>query len=413
MSDTVIRVENLGKRYHIGKRERYRALRDVLTETVTAPLRWLRGAGNGSADSGPEQIWALKDVSFEVKRGEVVGIIGRNGAGKSTLLKILSRITDPIEGRAEIRGRVGSLLEVGAGFHSELTGRENIYLNGAILGMHKTEIDQYFDSITGFAEVSDFIDTPLKHYSSGMQLRLGFSIAAHLNADIVLADEVLAVGDLGFQNRSLGRMRVLAESGRTILFVSHNLNQIRRICRTCIWLDNGRVRAYGQTGEVVSTYESWCNKGTKQEGTEANHLEGRPGFFSWWVIHPENDGPHSISTMGPVVIAFKLRLEQRIHHGHHGLVLYGPDGAVAWGASQDGLRLEPGIIRFVYRLPGLPLKPGPYTWLVHISDEGVELDTWMAYPPLIISTVPYGHRTDRWQGLLNIQYTFEIQESAH
>ncbi len=201
-----------------------------------------------------DTIWALKDVSFEVKHGEVVGIIGRNGAGKTTLLKILSRITEPTEGRAEIHGRVGSLLEVGTGFHPELTGRENIYLNGAILGMKKAEIDRKFDEIVAFAEIEKFLDTPVKHYSSGMYVRLAFAVAAHLEPEILLVDEVLAVGDDAFQKKCLGKMGDVAREGRTVLFVSHNMGAINQLCPTCVWLDYGRIRSLGPTSPIVSSY---------------------------------------------------------------------------------------------------------------------------------------------------------------
>jgi lipopolysaccharide transport system ATP-binding protein len=256
MSDVAVRAENLSKLYRIGERDRYFTLRDTIMNFVRRPLARFSDNGNGVSSSSLAEstIWALKDVSFEVKRGEVVGIIGRNGAGKSTLLKILSRITQPTEGEARIYGRVGSLLEVGTGFHPELTGRENIYLNGAILGMKKAEIDRKFDEIVAFAEVEKFIDTPVKHYSSGMYMRLAFSVAAHLESEILIVDEVLAVGDAAFQNKCLGKMGDVAEQGRTILFVSHNDQAVRRLCKRCIWLDEGCVRQFGPTSEVLDAY---------------------------------------------------------------------------------------------------------------------------------------------------------------
>src|SRR5437899_10857018 len=234
MSDIEIRVESLSKLYRLGARqERYYTLRDTLTEAVARPYQKLAAffSRNGAGPRTPEasSIWALKDVSFDVKRGEVVGIIGRNGAGKSTLLKILSRITEPTEGRVRIRGRVGSLLEVGTGFHNELTGRENIYLNGAILGMKKAEIDRKFNEIVAFAEIEKFIDTPVKHYSSGMYVRLAFAVAAHLEPEILLVDEVLSVGDLEFQKKCLGKMSEVSEGSRTIVFISHQMSLIRRL----------------------------------------------------------------------------------------------------------------------------------------------------------------------------------------
>src|SRR6266849_2881953 len=275
MSDIAVKCEHLSKRYRIGEQERYKALRDVIADGLYAPIKWARTAldgrrmtvdGNGagprssflghpsSVAGRSDHIWALDDVSFEVKRGEVVGIIGRNGAGKSTLLKILSRITKPTKGQAEIHGRVGSLLEVGTGFHPELTGRENIYLNGAILGMHKGEIERKFDEIVAFAEVERFIDTPVKHYSSGMQTRLGFAVAAHLEPEILIVDEVLAVGDARFQKKCLNKMQDVGQQGRTVLFVSHNMSAITRLCERAILVEEGRILHDGPSSEVVAAY---------------------------------------------------------------------------------------------------------------------------------------------------------------
>jgi lipopolysaccharide transport system ATP-binding protein len=260
MSDTAIKIEGISKKYHIGRRKKsYRTLRETLSDAFTSPFRraanLLRGQATGAAELD-ETIWALRGVSIEVKRGEVVGLIGRNGAGKSTLLKILSRITEPTEGYAEIRGRVGSLLEVGTGFHNELTGRENIYLNGAILGMKRVEIDLKFDEIVTFAEVEKFIDTPVKHYSSGMYLRLAFAVAAHLEPEILLVDEVLAVGDARFQRKCLDKMQDVGHQGRTVLFVSHNMPAVTRLCPRTVLLDAGRVIKDGPSPQVVGAYLS-------------------------------------------------------------------------------------------------------------------------------------------------------------
>ena len=253
MSRPVISVHNLGKEYVIGARaDRNATFAETLTATISAPFQRLRRL-QGKVEPA-ERIWALKDVSFEVEQGEVVGIIGRNGAGKSTLLKVLSRITSPTEGRIEIRGRVASLLEVGTGFHGELTGRENIYLNGAILGMSRTEITRKFDEIVDFAGVEQFIDTPVKRYSSGMYLRLAFSVAAHLEPEILIVDEVLAVGDAEFQRKCLGKMREVSGEGRTVLFVSHNTAAVSDLCSEGVLLDHGRVRARGSVPVVLAQY---------------------------------------------------------------------------------------------------------------------------------------------------------------
>ncbi|MBL8189944.1 MAG: ABC transporter ATP-binding protein, partial [Acidobacteria bacterium] len=256
MSKRVIFCEGLGKQFRIGKREINKTLRDVLTDALAAPVRALktRFSANGFPGVPTETIWALKDVSFDIQHGEVVGIIGHNGAGKSTLLKILSRISEPTEGRIGIHGRVGSLLEVGTGFHPELTGRENIFLNGAILGMRRTEIIRKFDEIVEFAGVGKFLDTPVKFYSSGMYMRLAFAVAAHLEPEILIVDEVLSVGDAQFQKKCLGKMGEVAQSGRTVIFVSHNMAAVERLCSKVLVLENGRLIGNGQPRAMISNY---------------------------------------------------------------------------------------------------------------------------------------------------------------
>src|SRR5689334_15449120 len=248
MSEIAIRCDNVSKCYRLGSQEKYKALRDVIAKAIAAPFR------RDTSATPDAHIWALDDVSFEIKHGQVVGVIGHNGSGKSTLLKLLSRITKPTRGYAEIDGRVGALLEVGTGFHAELTGRENIYLNGAILGMRKAEIDRKFDEIVAFAEVERFIDTAVKHYSSGMYVRLAFGVAAHLETEILLVDEVLAVGDAQFQQRCLGKMHEAATGGRTILFVSHNMPAVMNICNRAILLSKGTVEMDASPDTVVSAY---------------------------------------------------------------------------------------------------------------------------------------------------------------
>ena len=283
MSDTVISVENLSKRYRIGtKEEGYKTIREAIIDGFTAPIRNLRRLRkltkfdsdlpnqlnqlNQSDGSNPSDvIWALRDVSFEVKQGEVVGIIGRNGAGKTTLLKILSRITEPTSGDVKLYGRVSSLLEVGTGFHPELTGRENIYLNGAILGMRKTEIDAKFDEIVDFAEIEKFLDTPVKRYSSGMYVRLAFAVAAHLEPEILVVDEVLAVGDAAFQKKCLGKMGAVAKEGRTVLFVSHNMVAVRNLCSRAIWLKDGSLY---RSGDVANVTESYLKESLRAESMD-------------------------------------------------------------------------------------------------------------------------------------------------
>jgi lipopolysaccharide transport system ATP-binding protein len=279
MSNIAVNVEGLCKKYHIGSLQKsYHRLTDQLADMVIAPFRragnLIRGHATGAAELD-ETIWALKDISFQIKSGEVVGIIGRNGAGKSTLLKILSGITDPTEGFADIYGRVGSLLEVGTGFHPELTGRENIFLNGAILGMKKAEIERKLDEIVAFAEIDKFLDTPVKHYSSGMFVRLAFSVAAHLEPEILMVDEVLAVGDMAFQRKCLGKMDDVAQAGRTVLFVSHNMGLLQQLCERGIFLHQGSVHTDGTITEAVDAYLQTLEQAKSQDLSKRTDRKGQ------------------------------------------------------------------------------------------------------------------------------------------
>ncbi len=288
MSSPIIKVNSLSKRYRIGAAEKgYKTFREAIVEGFSAPIKnfaRLRRLTEFKNSNEADVIWALKDVSFEVEEGEVLGIIGKNGAGKSTLLKILSRITEPTSGSVEIHGRVSSLLEVGTGFHPELTGRENIFLNGAILGMRKKEIERKFDEIVAFAEIEKFLDTPVKHYSSGMYVRLAFAVAAHLEPEILLVDEVLAVGDIAFQKKCLGKMEDVAKGGRTVLFISHNMGAIRSLCESAIWLDNGQIAHKGLVGEVVQDYEETqlrrLDESSYVVGRSPEDVRGKTFYFS-------------------------------------------------------------------------------------------------------------------------------------
>jgi len=291
--DVVIRVDQLGKRYRLGERVPYRTLRESLRRVVVTPVRrWVLRCGGDAGGQHGGEIWALRGVSFEVRAGEVLGIIGRNGAGKSTLLKLLTRITRPTEGRAEIVGRAGSLLEVGTGFHPELTGRENVFLNGAILGMTRAEIRRKFDDIVQFAGVEPFLDTPVKRYSSGMQVRLAFAVAAHLEPEILLVDEVLAVGDAEFQKRCLGKMSDVARSGRTVLFVSHNMPAISRLCQKVLVLSDGRAVYWGAPDEAIAFYlaSGAPEASGRADLTQAVRWPGAPERMLTWVSTHRGDG---------------------------------------------------------------------------------------------------------------------------
>lgn len=408
---SAIQVDSLGKRYRIGDRQRYLTLRDRLGNWLRAPLGMLRGrsngASNGASNAKAKHIWALRDVSLEIKEGEVVGLIGRNGAGKTTLLKILSRVTQPTTGWAEIRGRVGSLLEVGTGFHAELTGRENVFLNGAILGMGRREIERKFDEIVAFGEVSEFIDTPIKHYSTGMQMRLAFAVAAHFEPQIMLVDEVLAVGDIAFQKKCLGKMDDVAHAGRTIVFVSHQMNQIRRLCQRVIWIDGGGVRADGTAAEIVGAYEAAMSRGGEdrfEQGVSGVHTR----FVSWELQSGDGAMSSQLETLGEVKVRFEVKVGTEIRRGHHGVALFDADRQLIWAKAADDLWLPPGLHTLSHTFPSLPLRPGPYFWQVSLWDDGALADLWDCMPEMVIATPSFQHARDEWNGILNIPTEFSV-----
>lgn len=363
----VIRVENLGKRYRIGgPREAYGTLRDTIASAVQAPLRIL---SDRHRKDGAGEFWALKEVSFSVEQGEVLGIIGPNGAGKSTLLKILARVTYPTEGRARISGRVASLLDVGTGFHPELTGRENIYLNGAVLGMRRTEIQRKFDEIVEFAEVQQFLDTPVKRYSSGMYMRLAFAVAAHLEPEILVVDEVLAVGDAAFQKRCLGKMGSSATQGKTVLFVSHNMVALEALCNRAIWLEHGRIKAEGQPSQVVSMYlqtaapgltgRAWAG-GETPPGNDVVRLKSA-------CVRAVGGVPSDPITMRtPVVLEFEYWNLVPNTCLHLNLQLITQEGILAFASNpsdQSGWHGDPlpvGLFHSECHIPGDLLRAGQY-----------------------------------------------------
>ena len=402
MSETVIHAEGLGKRYRVGERERYLALRDVLTRAFTAAFR-----RNGHRRSN-DYLWALRDLSFEIQQGEVVGLIGRNGSGKTTLLKILSRITCPTAGCAEVHGRVGSLLEVGTGFHPELTGRENVYLSGAVLGMQKSEINRKFDEIVSFSGVERFLDTPLKHFSTGMQMRLAFAVAADLEPEILLVDEVLAVGDLEFQKKCLGKMKEVSGSGRTIVFVSHQMNQIRRLCQRAIWLEGGQIYKMGHTSRLVAAYESEMSSGAIVASRNGNREATKSQFIRWAILEPSSEVPNVLASTGSVKLAFEVVLKTPVRIGLHGIALYNCDRNLVWGTAVNSLDLSAGRHTFVHALPSLPLRPGPYSWRVSLWDEHGLVDDWQCVPEMLVATEPLTHPNDEWAGVLNIPAVFSV-----
>ncbi|MCP4420628.1 MAG: ABC transporter ATP-binding protein [Chloroflexi bacterium] len=372
MNDIAIQVENLSKQYHIGATQaRYQTFREAIINVATSPIRrvgkLLRGQATGAAELD-EIIWALKDVSFKVNRGEVLGIIGRNGAGKSTMLKVLSRITEPTKGKARIRGRVGSLLEVGTGFHPELTGRENVFLNGAILGMSREEIENKFDEIIAFAEIGKFIDTPVKHYSSGMQVRLAFAVAAHLEPEILLVDEVLAVGDASFQRKCLGKMGDVARGGRTILFVSHNMGAVNRLCERVIWIDNGQVVMSGEPQKVIGEYltrytnsEGQCLWPKGISNPESDELKA----LSISILDESDTVTSSISVHKPFALEIEYQVNSPLPYCRVGFQLTAIDGVIVFTAYDSdneayANRLEPGRYKARCQVPANLLNVGRY-----------------------------------------------------
>ena len=374
MGDIAIRVEGISKRYRIGRRENYQTLRDTLVSTVSAPFRMAgRLLRSQAADAAAldQTIWALNEVSFEIPRGEAIGIIGGNGAGKSTLLKILSRITEPTNGFAEIHGRVASLLEVGTGFHPELTGRENIYLNGAILGMRKTEIDRKFDEIVAFSEIERFIDTPVKHYSSGMYLKLAFAVAAHLEPEILLVDEVLAVGDVRFQKKCLGKMGSVAKEGRTVILISHNMGAITQLCERVILLENGRLKRMGIPEEVVTAYLG-SSLGAEAVSTWSNASpEPNPPkkvrIMSARLLSSDKQPVSLVTFSDPLLVEIEYEVKVSLNHlsischlfdSMNNLVFESMDSdSPEW---KDGLR-DPGRYLATTRVPPYLLRPGRYS----------------------------------------------------
>ena len=397
MSEIAIRCENISKQYRLGSQEKYKALRDVIANAMSAPFR------RRSAASEDIHIWALDDVSFEIKRGQVVGIIGHNGGGKSTLLKILSRITKPTRGHAAIDGRVGALLEVGTGFHAELTGRENIYLNGAILGMRKAEIDRKFDEIVAFAEVEKFIDTPVKRYSSGMYVRLAFGVAAHLETEVLLVDEILAVGDAQFQRKCFSKINEIGKHGRTILFVSHNMASVRSICEEAIVLDRGRLVAKGEVNEAVDRYLA-------QAGSDEDEVVETSNFT---VTSVQIKSEHSpvIKTFDPVEV--KVRFVPKAEVADAGLYvsILTTDLRRLTGLDFKDFATAPPlkageVCELGFAVESLPLLPGTYQLEVHLKDmaRGLIETVPRAYQFEVAETQVYGGRKlDRWFGTVGLR----------
>ncbi len=391
MSDIAVRAESLSKKYLIGAKQRHDRFGEQLVDIVTSPFRRASKLIRGQATSASElnqEFWALKDVSFEIKYGEIIGIIGHNGAGKSTLLKILSRITEPTHGYADIYGRVGSLLEVGTGFHPELTGRENVYLNGSILGMRRAEIDRKFDEIVDFAEIEQFIDTPVKHYSSGMYVRLAFSVAAHLEPEILLIDEVLAVGDVAFQKKSLGKMENVSQQGRTVIFVSHNMNALQRLCPQSILLNHGQLLTRDKTSQVIEQYLS--NVSSETTGPNSlidlsNQKRDGTGKIRFESVTYAGDKPslaYYPYTNGSLEISVSLISQSSCSVGSIAIVIFDRYGTKLVNADTlshgKTIALGEGRNTVTFRVDQLHLNPGMYTIGLWVADPPIEVYDYIA-----------------------------------
>jgi lipopolysaccharide transport system ATP-binding protein len=394
MSRTVIQVEGLGKRYRIGQPRQHNVLAHVIGDVLRAPVRLLSGKSNvpsassngktsahKSVKGGSPYIWALKDVTFDVKEGEVVGLIGRNGAGKSTLLKILARVTRPTEGHAELHGRIGSLLEVGTGFHPELTGRENVFMSGAVLGMRAAEIRRKFDDIVAFSEVERFLDTPLKHYSSGMQVRLAFAVAAHLEPEILFVDEVLAVGDIAFQKKCLGKMGDVAREGRTVILVSHNMAAINALCSRCVILNAGGIEFDGATDKATARYyaESLNVDSGSDLSDRRREGSGKARFTSLRIQAQDTGGcPLTVAYPGcDLVVDVELECKSDIAHANLAVIFYDSNGyrVIDTNTAQKGhfVMLKAGqTAQANFRLQEVLLKPGKYLIGLWLGREGIE-----------------------------------------
>jgi lipopolysaccharide transport system ATP-binding protein len=374
MDKPILTAENLGKSYQLGRQlQKEATFRDAIASAVKAPFRRLRAR---AGEETGEKFWALKDVSFEVKQGEMVGVIGRNGAGKSTLLKVLSRITEPTEGRATLRGRVASLLEVGTGFHPELSGRENVYLNGSILGMTRAEIAKKFDEIVAFSEVEKFLDTPVKYYSSGMYVRLAFAVAAHLDPEILIVDEVLAVGDVQFQKKCMGKMQQVASGqGRTVLFVSHNMSAVQRLCPRSILMRKGSVAFDGPTDDVVRQFLTYLNE-TAAVAFDKNPERSGSGtvrLTSARALDGEGNVARGLVAGRPASFEFAYANPGRARFAHFAVTVFNHLGDAAtqldtWFYDNDPIALaDQGTL--TASLPTLPLPPGEYRMQVSINPE--------------------------------------------
>lgn len=415
MGDLAIKAEGLGKRYRLGERERYVALRDVLARGFRRMLRQ-------SGERGPRQyVWALRNVSFDVREGTALGIIGANGAGKSTLLKVLSRITRPTEGWAELHGRVGSLLEVGTGFHPELTGSENVYMNGAILGMRRREIEAKFDDIVEFAELARFMQTPVKHYSSGMYVRLAFAVAAHLEPEIFLIDEVLAVGDANFQRKCLGKMDDVAHEGRTVLFVSHNMPAITRLCSEALWIHDGRIRLQGPADRVVKAYLETVSHADARRSLPAR-VDQAMCLRQVAILDARGQASPSVEMGEPFWIVVRYDINREVSGAHVITFVSTMDGVNLLGTGDADTRADrlgarqPGSYVGRVQIPAFLLGEGRYTVTVSMGVPYVQVfdrhENVVSFDVFDASSQRREWQHRRRPGLLGVELDWEVERVA-
>ncbi len=412
MTEFALKAENLGKQYLIGGAEqRHDSFREMLTSAFASPFKKFRRLSGQDQDQ--ERFWALKEINFEIAPGEKIGVIGHNGAGKSTLLKVLSRITPPTEGQLRISGRVASLLEVGTGFHPELTGRENIFLNGSILGMSRAQILQRFDEIVSFAEVEKFVDTPVKRYSSGMYVRLAFSVAAHLDSDVLIVDEVLAVGDQRFQDRSLGKLDDMGQQGRTVLFVSHNLSMVNKLCSRTMLLEQGKLITFGQTANAIKTYGE---RRKQSVGAQEKGFTG-PMLGAMEVLSMSIDGDfenHDVvfDPLKPLTVCVDIDNAKPLQTFRATMTLVrGGQNIVSQHSSHATRVLEAGKHRFVFELPAKFLSPGDYSVRLVLSDAETNRWLWGEHQASlnVVEAWAQDYQTKEYMGVINYLVTAEHQ----
>jgi lipopolysaccharide transport system ATP-binding protein len=412
---TVIEAHNISKKFFLGERNQRAFFEDVAANAMRG-LRYLARRPDSKKSASSRDFWALKDVAFEISQGQTLAIIGENGAGKSTLLKILSRITQPTTGTVKVYGRLASLLEVGTGFHPEFSGRDNIFLNGAMLGLSRREVRDRFDRIVDFSGLEKFIEVPVKNYSSGMYIRLAFSVAAHLNPEIVILDEVLAVGDTVFQKKCFDRMEEIIDEGHAAILVSHGMGHIRRMCQVCLWLKNGKIQMFGPTHEVVSQYEKATTHEVvahyeKQSAQQHGAVPHEPiaSLAQWTVVSKASTGPHSIkASQTMVALRFEIDLASRLVNGKVSVSIADAQGFMVFTRQQGLAKIQAGKISATLELPSLPIKPGEYILTCTIYEADHPVAILRATPELTVLDEDASNGA-HYHGLLNLPARLSVE----